>query len=80
MGSQVTTGTQIAGYTWDVWRGPNTNWQVISFVGSTEITDFNVDLKDFFGAYHKKWLIAGYAYCLLVDYVVAQQGVASTQV
>ncbi|KAK0494833.1 endocellulase [Armillaria luteobubalina] len=61
VGSQITSNTAVAGHTWNVWRGPNANWQVISFVATSEIRDFNVDLKDFF------------------NYLVAQQGVPSTQ-
>ena len=31
--------------------GPNSNWEVFSFVSSTgDLTDFSADLKDFFGA------------------------------
>ncbi|KAI0034867.1 endocellulase [Vararia minispora EC-137] len=49
VGSQITTATPIAGHTWNLWKGPNANWQVLSFVSSTgDITDFNVDLKAFF--------------------------------
>ncbi|KAF9022279.1 glycoside hydrolase family 12 protein [Hymenopellis radicata] len=61
VGSQIVTGVNVAGHTWNLWKGPNTNWQVLSFVSLTEINDFNVDLKDFF------------------TYIVASQGVASTQ-
>ncbi|KAK0226347.1 endocellulase [Armillaria fumosa] len=61
VGSQITSNTAVGGHTWNVWRGPNTNWQVISFVATSEIRDFNADLKDFF------------------NYLVAQQGVPSTQ-
>ncbi|KAJ7594872.1 endocellulase [Mycena floridula] len=49
VGSQITTATPVAGHTWNIWKGPNANWQVISFVSSTgNIPDFAVDLKDFF--------------------------------
>lgn len=49
VGSQITSGTSIAGHTWNIWKGPNTNWEVISFVSSTgDITNFNVDLNAFF--------------------------------
>ncbi|KAG7449710.1 endocellulase [Guyanagaster necrorhizus] len=61
VGSQITTNTIVAGHSWNIWKGPNTNWQVISFVSPTEIHNFTVDLKDFF------------------DYLVAEQGVPSTQ-
>ncbi|KAJ7646816.1 endocellulase [Roridomyces roridus] len=49
VGSQITTATPVANHTWNVWKGPNANWQVISFVSSTgDINDFNVDLNAFF--------------------------------
>ncbi|KAK7057626.1 xyloglucan-specific endo-beta-1,4-glucanase A [Favolaschia claudopus] len=49
VGSQITTGTSIAGHTWNLWKGPNSNWQVLSFVSSAgDINSFNVDLNDFF--------------------------------
>jgi len=49
VGSQITNGTSIAGHTWNLWKGPNANWEVLSFVSAEgDLTDFNVDLKDFF--------------------------------
>ncbi|KAF9463183.1 endocellulase [Collybia nuda] len=49
VGSQVTSGISVAGHTWNLWRGPNQNWQVLSFVSAGgEIKNFNVDLNDFF--------------------------------
>ena len=49
VGSQILSGLNIAGHTWNLWKGPNSNWQVLSFVSSTgDITNFNADLKDFF--------------------------------
>lgn len=54
VGSQITNATEIAGHTWNLWKGPNANWEVLSFVSATgDLTDFNVDLNDFF-----KYLIA----------------------
>ncbi|KAK7689975.1 hypothetical protein QCA50_006615 [Cerrena zonata] len=62
VGSQILSGVQIAGHSWNLWKGPNANWQVLSFVSANgEIRDFNADLKEFF------------------DYLVKNQGVASTQ-
>ncbi|KAJ7188769.1 endocellulase [Mycena filopes] len=62
VGSQITSGTVVAGHTWNLWKGPNANWQVLSFVSAAgNINAFDVDLNDFF------------------TYLVAQQGVASTQ-
>ena len=50
VGSQIQSGIPLAGHTWNLWRGPNANWQVLSFVSADgDITDFNADLKDFFG-------------------------------
>ncbi|KZV70019.1 glycoside hydrolase family 12 protein [Peniophora sp. CONT] len=49
VGSQITTDTVVAGHTWNLWKGPNSNWEVLSFVSSAgDLTDFNVDLKEFF--------------------------------
>ncbi|KAJ7169149.1 endocellulase [Mycena crocata] len=49
VGSQITTGTVVANHTWNVWKGPNANWQVISFVSAAgDLNSFNVDLNDFF--------------------------------
>lgn len=49
IGSKVASGVSLAGHKWDMWMGPNTNWQVISFVsGDGDIQNFSADLKDFF--------------------------------
>lgn len=49
VGSQILSGLQIAGHTWNLWKGPNSNWEVFSFVSASgDITNFNVDLNDFF--------------------------------
>jgi len=49
VGSQVTTGINLAGHNWNLWRGPNQNWEVLSFVTQDgDITDFSADLNDFF--------------------------------
>jgi xyloglucan-specific endo-beta-1,4-glucanase len=48
IGSQIATAN-IAGYTWNLWSGPNSNWHVYSFVSAGgDITDFNADLNGFF--------------------------------
>ncbi|KAI0261256.1 endocellulase [Gloeopeniophorella convolvens] len=48
VGSQILTGISVGGHTWNLWKGPNANWQVLSFVPATgDITNFNADLKDF---------------------------------
>ncbi|KIJ49412.1 glycoside hydrolase family 12 protein [Sphaerobolus stellatus SS14] len=49
VGSQILSGLQIAGQTWNLWKGPNANWEVLSFVSANgDITNFNADLNDFF--------------------------------
>lgn len=49
VGSQTTTGISLAGHTWNLWKGPNANWEVLSFVSADgDITDFTADLNDFF--------------------------------
>ncbi|KAJ8077352.1 hypothetical protein PM082_001782 [Marasmius tenuissimus] len=49
VGSPVTNDIALAGHNWDLWRGPNSNWEVLSFVvQDEEVTDFNVDLREFF--------------------------------
>ncbi|THH02955.1 hypothetical protein EW145_g6660 [Phellinidium pouzarii] len=49
VGSQTTTGISLAGHTWTLWKGPNANWEVLSFVSADgDITDFSADLTDFF--------------------------------
>ncbi|KAF7296104.1 Xyloglucan-specific endo-beta-1,4-glucanase A [Mycena kentingensis (nom. inval.)] len=49
VGSQIVSGVSIAGHTWNVWRGPNANWQVISFVSAAgDIKAFTADLNAFF--------------------------------
>ncbi|KII95623.1 glycoside hydrolase family 12 protein [Plicaturopsis crispa FD-325 SS-3] len=54
VGHQITTATEVANHTWNLWTGPNANWQVYSFVSSTgNINDFSADLNDFF-----KYLVA----------------------
>ncbi|OKP12397.1 hypothetical protein PENSUB_2133 [Penicillium subrubescens] len=46
-GKPVAT-VEIAGTTWDLFKGPNSSWTVFSFVARTEQTSFNADLLDFF--------------------------------
>ncbi|KIY73277.1 glycoside hydrolase family 12 protein [Cylindrobasidium torrendii FP15055 ss-10] len=48
VGSRIASNVQVAGYNWEIWRGPNTNWQVISFFTTDLIKNFQVDLTDFF--------------------------------
>ena len=40
---------QLAGHTWTLKKGPNSNWEVFSFITAEgDITNFNADLNDFF--------------------------------
>ncbi|KAF7789984.1 hypothetical protein EIP86_000932 [Pleurotus ostreatoroseus] len=49
VGKQILSGLNIAGHTWNLWTGPNANWQVFSFVISEgEVRNFSADLNDFF--------------------------------
>jgi len=49
VGSVNTTDISLAGHKWTLWRGPNANWEVLSFVSQDgDITDFNADLNVFF--------------------------------
>lgn len=49
VGSQITTGISLAGHNWNLWSGPNANWQVLSFVSQDgDITNFTADLNEFF--------------------------------
>lgn len=49
VGSLIKSGISIAGYQWNLWTGPNSNWQVYSFeTAQGDITNFNVDLNEFF--------------------------------
>ena len=49
VGSQVESGICLAGHTWTLWKGPNANWEVLSFVSEDgDITEFDADLKEFF--------------------------------
>lgn len=57
VGSQILSNVEIAGHSWNLWKGPNANWEVLSFVSATgNINDFNVDLNDFF---RKSFVVAG---------------------
>lgn len=49
VGHQILSGLNIAGHTWNLWSGPNSNWQVFSFViSSGEVRNFSADLNEFF--------------------------------
>lgn len=43
------TGISLAGHTWNLWSGPNSNWKVFSFVSASgDINTFSADLNVFF--------------------------------
>lgn len=44
----VASGVQIAGHTWDLYKGPNGQMTVLSFVAPSNVQDFSGDLMDFF--------------------------------
>ncbi|RDX48755.1 concanavalin A-like lectin/glucanase [Lentinus brumalis] len=49
IGSTIVQNLQIAGHTWNLKHGPNSNWDVFSFITAEgDITNFNADLNDFF--------------------------------
>ena len=82
VGSQILSGLSIAGNTWNLWSGPNSNWQVFSFViSSGEVRNFNADLNEFFRALLPfPSLARSVAHIFLAEYLIQHQGVASTQV
>ena len=52
IGSTVAQGLQLGGHTFDLKHGPNSNWDVFSFITAEgDITDFQADLNDFFRAF-----------------------------
>lgn len=52
VGQPATSGISLASHNWTLWKGPNANWEVLSFVSEDgDITDFTADLNDFFSAY-----------------------------
>ena len=54
------SGVEINGQSWNLWKGPNSNWEVFSFVSANgDITDFNADLKDFFDYLVQEQGVAG---------------------
>ncbi|KAJ8457285.1 hypothetical protein ONZ51_g11628 [Trametes cubensis] len=49
IGNVVAPNIQIGGHTWNLKYGPNSNWNVFSFITAEgDITNFNADLNDFF--------------------------------
>lgn len=81
VGSKVTSGISLAGHTWDLWKGPNSNWQVLSFVSTSEIKNFNANLNEFFSEYYLLLLWGSQlTKSLRIEYIVSKQGVPATQV
>ncbi|KAI0747557.1 endocellulase [Fomes fomentarius] len=63
VGSQVQTGISLAGHHWNLWKGPNANWEVLSFVSQDgDINDFSVDLNAFFDYLVQNQGVAGTQY------------------
>jgi len=49
VGSLNKSSVSLAGYTWNIWTGTNSNWEVISFVSANgNINSFSEDLNTFF--------------------------------
>ncbi|KAI0330513.1 concanavalin A-like lectin/glucanase [Cubamyces sp. BRFM 1775] len=49
IGNVVAPNIQIGGHTWNLKYGPNSNWNVFSFITAEgDITNFDADLNDFF--------------------------------
>ena len=49
VGSSIQTDISLANVSWTLWNGPNSNWQVFSFVSTNgNINNFSGDLVDFF--------------------------------
>ncbi|KAJ7470243.1 endocellulase [Mycena galericulata] len=68
IGSQIATGVAIAGHTWNVWKGPNENWEVISFGSAAgDINSFNVDLNAFFKYLVSEQGVAGTQYVQVIQ-------------
>lgn len=51
IGNVVAQNLRVGGHTWTLKHGPNSNWDVFSFITAEgDITDFRADLADFFRA------------------------------
>ncbi|KAI0823250.1 concanavalin A-like lectin/glucanase domain-containing protein [Trametes gibbosa] len=49
IGNVVAQNLRVGGHTWTLKHGPNSNWDVFSFITAEgDITDFRADLADFF--------------------------------
>ncbi|RPD56690.1 concanavalin A-like lectin/glucanase [Lentinus tigrinus ALCF2SS1-7] len=49
IGDTIVQSLQLAGHNWSLKHGPNSNWDVFSFITAEgDITNFNADLNDFF--------------------------------
>ncbi|KAI9065962.1 glycoside hydrolase family 12 protein [Trametes sanguinea] len=49
IGNVVAQNLKLGGHTWTLKHGPNSNWDVFSFITAEgDITNFNADLNDFF--------------------------------
>ncbi|KAJ7429857.1 endocellulase [Mycena galericulata] len=68
IGSQIATGIVIAGYTWNLWKGSNENWEVLSFGSAAgDINSFNDDLNAFFTYIVSEQGLAGTQYVQVIQ-------------
>lgn len=82
IGGVVESNLQLGGHVWNLHHGPNGNWDVFSFITAEgDITDFNVDLNDFFrtSRLNVSILCSPFTLRAFTEYLVNKQGVAKTQ-
>ncbi|KAI0775619.1 endocellulase [Trametes elegans] len=80
IGSPVAWGLWLGGQEWTLWKGPNANWEVFSFVSANgDVTNFNADLKDFFRTYISLHSVAHDTDRSLAEYLQNNQGVSQWQ-
>lgn len=80
VGSKTTSNITVAGHTWDLWKGPNANWEVLSFVSTAgNLNDFSVDLNEFFRKSLLSLALIS-SHKAVAEYLTAEQGVSSAQV
>ena len=84
IGNTVAQNLQLGGHTWTLKHGPNSNWDVFSFITAEgDINNFNADLNDFFRAFSSSSISAymrSLTHLLLrAEYLINEQGVAKTQ-
>lgn len=57
----------IAGQSWDVWYGPNSGWNTVSYIRATNTTSATIDLNDFMQDSISRGYAAGSDYLLGVQ-------------